>query len=308
VARRLRPFARALGAWLMGHDAEALGRFEAAAEDLDATLQAACADERLTGAEMERIKAGLEVLRDCAAAGGHAVLAIVDAINAAIGGWAEGRHQLTVRQEQERRRCRDLLAQGDEPELRRITDRIVEGGRQGAEFLQLGAAVSGELGRFWLRRLCFSEAARLRRATRAPGGEDLVPSPWAHFSPLIIGVSAGPLATIQLGSLTEALLKGRDWRYTLVVAMGFVISFLLLWGDLRRHSSGVSASRLLRRMVRPALALVVLSCALGGTMLVLLQGGGDFSLAAMLLWGSLSLFQGVFLGLIAQGRGSMNEG
>jgi hypothetical protein len=313
----------ALGEWLLEGDDRVKEELKLAAKVLVEKITAASEDRKIDRDELEDIIRQLNRVREAAIPGGHSIAAAIRHLCGVIEGWVEEIHRGTVADSEQRRKWQEQMQAGDEEGLGRLAEILARddaAGRPGAEaaFLQLGPALLGQLGRFWWRRLNFVRARELRQAEArwragTEDGEGLqVPSGWAHFSPLLVGVCAGPLATVQLDGLTSPMLlalTGAEGpgRFGLTVALCLLVSFLLLWADVRRRANGLASTLLAQRMVLPGVGLVVFSCAVAGLVLWLKEGVSAVKPATVLLWGSLSLFQGVFLGLIAQGRSSMNE-
>lgn len=314
--RRLEGLIGALGEWLMEGDDRVKEELTFAAEVLVEKITAASEDRKIDHAELEDIIRQLNRVREAAVPGGHSIESAIGHLCGAIEEWVEEIHRETVADSEQRRTWQDQMQAGDENALGGLNDVLCR--CEEKAFDRIGPALLGQLGRFWWRRLNFRRAWELRHAearwrTRSNGGDgQQVPSGWAHFSPLIVGVCAGPLATVQLDGLTSPMLgalAGAEGpgRFVLAVAVCLLVSFLLLWTDVRRRANGLPGNQLAKRMVLPGVGMIVFSCTVAGLVLWLKEGGAGVKPATVLLWGSLSLFQGVFLGLIAQGRSSMND-
>lgn len=339
--KHLEPFAEALAEWLVNDDKEAR-ELRAAAAKLADRLKVAGSDARITTAERSEIEAALAHLRHSVADQDLPVRSIIGSLEADIVTWARQQEAKTRASEEDRLRLRRMLEECDESELELTTAALCgapanDGTNDDAKSTEaaelrerLGDALIGDLGRFWLRRLRFDLAQRLRENVRDGQGTFLVPSRSAHYSPLVVGICGGPLATLQLSSLTNAVMTHGASYYVPTVTLAIVIACALLWGELRRHATNVPFRELARRAFGPFLTILGIACMVSAAFVLLSDVVTSKSihdwgwkeipytvgtwhvypqalLANVLLWGSLSLFQGVFLGLIAQGRG-MDEG
>jgi hypothetical protein len=175
----------------------------------------------------------------------------------------------------------------------------------------LGEAMLRRVNRFYLNRLAFDRARRLQRQHPAKGLRGTV----GHYAPLVLGVAGAPLSSIQTDKIWSPLLGSFAKNHASPSYHGTAWSLLLvclymLWTEVRRSAPEPAWGVLARRAWKPFLTLVGLNHAVNG-LVVLVAPQSDSEQAGMLatlfLWGNLSLFMGVFLGLIAQGRRAAEE-
>lgn len=186
--------------------------------------------------------------------------------------------------------------------------------------------------RFLLAHMQFDTADALRTHAGARTRQPVeLPSRWAYLMPLVGGLVSGPLIVLDIGgSWNDLLTKGQWAVYGLTVALALVASYALLAGTLVARTSGHGGkpgardlARLTRRIfsrevlvrVRGVYGRAWLTSFAAGSVVLLTLYGTDvwvtappgvpqweiFGLQAM-LWGSLSLLLGLFLGLVVQGR------
>jgi len=177
------------------------------------------------------------------------------------------------------------------------------------------------LHRFLLEQLAFGGAQKLRGrvAERVQ-----LPSIWSHLAPLGAGVVAGSLLVLDLGTAwNEVVAPGHLVGYvaTVVLSLASSLSLLLIDMAARRGKPQGRSSSAVRALVRHVIR--VLPVFLGSFALAFLASSvllatlhdtaarevasGDATLVLAFwkqagLWSSLSLFFGLFLGLILQGR------
>lgn len=165
----------------------------------------------------------------------------------------------------------------------------------------------GDVGRFWLRRLAFEKAHELRQR-HAETYKASVPSALEYYAPLIVGVAGGPLATAQLDQLVNNMI-GNSWHLAIGSVLTFVGAFFMLGNVLRKNAPGLGLSALVRRALVPGCMLVVFMVVMAGTVWALQARPEELGapLAPLVVWTGLSLFQGVFAGLIAQGSSGTRD-
>jgi hypothetical protein len=79
----------------------------------------------------------------------------------------------------------------------------------------------------------------------------------------------------------------------------------MLWNDLRRNAPALDPGVLRRRFAGPLAVLLGINFTMNGVVYAVAPQGPDNPAGAVptiALWGALSLFTGIFFGLIAQGR------
>jgi hypothetical protein len=226
----------------------------------------------------------------------------------------------------ENRRTRALLLErigkamqeDDEEQLERILERArsAESAAPGRppDFDLLDAPALRSMSNFWLRRLRFDENARLPRAARA--------TPWSYYGPLLLAVLGAPTATVQTNYLWTPFIGDPNQgpadepdllRYSLMNVLFLGVCLYGLWGDLRRRLRGLAPLRIAKRAAPPLAWLFAVNYTLSLLLywLVAEQKHLDL-LVTTFLWGTLSLYLGLFLGLLAQGaridREELSEG
>lgn len=214
----------------------------------------------------------------------------------------------------------------------RQVDKVVEEAekRTVEDIGELRGALQSRVHNFLLERMYLPEAARFRRKARrnaeARGGQAMIrlQSVPEYFAPLSVGVLAGPLILMGMGlSWNEVLLPGHEVEFSAMVIVSLIVALVTLTVGVARITVGdvVSTKSRAARIaasvtaVLPvfvaALGLAVLSSAavigcLENTSVTIVSGpSGNMPLPffkQLLLWSALSVFFGMFLGLIAQGK------
>lgn len=193
---------------------------------------------------------------------------------------------------------RSMLEREDEPGLIELT-----GDSERLQLLPVG--LLRDLHEFFLKHLLFKEARLLRAAVaeRVP-----LPSPMSWMMPLYGAVAGGTFLVLDVGDAWLDLVKDKAWwRYGSTIAVTFVASFWLLLGSSGTVSTGSRLGRFLRHCIRvfpPFIIALSVSVAVSAIAMATL---GRFdqpdSALLLLMWSALSLFLGVFVGLIVQGQG-----
>jgi hypothetical protein len=290
-ANAIDTFARCIAEWSL--DEQARVPFIEAARDLDRTIVAAAKDGRITDEEFARIELDLHALRDRAA--DTATETFVKQLQENVLAWAHDAHDL----HKEVRRC---IESGEEEGLAALQERWLKSRPKTKDEKPPAAPTwTAEAGRFWLRRLEFRRAQALRNA----GAQ--VPSRFAFYAPLIVGISTGPLTTLQVTEFADGLIAGEPWKFILAALASLGASVGLLWSDLRNQTRGLAPALARQRAWKPGAALLLFTFLTSGLVWLLRTKTYDQPLKSAVVWTSLSLFQGVFLGLIAQDRGSAKK-
>ena len=203
----------------------------------------------------------------------------------------------------------------------------------GPRHYELDAETLLRLNEFLLERQHILRAYRLKRASaQGDRGVDdknkkevkAQPRSWfSYLSPLAIGVPAGTLLVLDVGTAwNEVIFAGKEWAFRGTITLSLLLAFFTLVGGLARRTAGdvreagvLGWGKWIWQMVKRSLPVFVGSWALAflcsSLVLISLAGtsttGTYINLLTLgkqsLLWSSLSLFLGIFLGLIAQGRG-----
>jgi hypothetical protein len=208
---------------------------------------------------------------------------------------------------------RELLDRGDE----RALAALVSAPEESAIDL-LDADELRRLARFLLARLCYRDASRLRARV---AGRVQLPGPLSHVAPLLVGVSSGTLLVLDIGTAwNEVVVAGRTTHYAATIGIALFFSFLALAGSVASRMPRTPETGALRRVAQVSVRVLptylgtfALACAVSAVVLLTLENtsirpaGGVLFLPQTLLWGSLSLFLGLFLGLILQGRAAFRD-
>ena len=227
----------------------------------------------------------------------------LDAVGHAVEMWIKVALKNHERRQDRLREMEEAMTDGREDDLMRL----IEENHQ-----LLGKGELRKAGNYFLHRLNFKNASRIRDEWHAP-----VPTTFSFFSPLLFGVVGAPLSSIQTDKIWQPVLKevAETWmapHYHLVAWLPLLVSGYMLLAELRRAAASLDVREALRRAVKPLLVLFAINYAINAGVYWVAPQGVDVNPAGMLatvfLWGNLSLFIGVFLGLIAQGRRPMEEG
>lgn len=182
------------------------------------------------------------------------------------------------------------------------------------------------LHRFWLDRLEFRRAAAMRRQL---AGQVQLPSWYAYFAPMFAGILSGPLLMLDVGGNWNELLGAPGGQVTVHLwvtsAVALSAAFLLMTSMIAQRL-GPTGSRgaqdrprwwaVASRTLPSFGGAVVLAVVAVGLVLTSLEGTSIRGQAnapypfvpQVALWASLSLFLGIFIGLVAQGRSAAGEG
>ena len=216
---------------------------------------------------------------------------------------------------------RALLVGACEPEIEGLT------GDDPTAVQRRELLAPGELraaGHFLLQHLLFKSADRLRLQI---AGRVQLPSPRTYLSPLYLGVASGVFTVMDVGTNWNQVVWTGTWtkvyanphwlEYWSVTLLAWALSFVLLavklGGRMRTRTTG-DESRLGRwqtigrRVSGPFAQLAGIAVTVSGVVLATLQGtdactgksGALYPPTQLLLWSGLSLFLGLFIGLIAQ--------
>jgi len=182
---------------------------------------------------------------------------------------------------------------------------------------------------FLLGQMLYSDATRVRRLILEDRPQSRISSVLVHFAPLWSGVLGGGFFTLSLAKTWNDIAKGGGLAYYAVVVGALLGALAFLMYDLRKRivaapSEGVAVWWKVAARVAPAFgaatALAMIETALllwvcTGTESVMtgtdptfraeLTTAAGWRVAA--LWSAISLFGGIFVGLVAQGRGAVDE-
>lgn len=180
---------------------------------------------------------------------------------------------------------------------------------------------------FLLRQLRFDMAGLLKQRLKKERPEVNAPGMLARFSPLWSGVLGGGMFTLSLAKTWNDLAATGGISYVSVVVLALFGGLAFLAFDLRKRVQSPTGGTwgLVGRRILPVYGVAVVIAALesagllvamGDTDAALLSGAGagalqlgsDVWFAAVVMWTAMSVFGGIFLGLIAQGRGAAGEG
>jgi hypothetical protein len=215
-------------------------------------------------------------------------------------------------------RVKAAIDDEDEEQLARVLDEArktpraplpdVEGGRSIQLIELLDPPNVRAIGNFWLRRLRFDENRKL--------GQRGILDAVAYYGPLVLAILGAPLTTVQTNYLWAPIIGDPgagaragaiiDPRFWLVGIPLVLVSVVGLAQDLRHRLAGLPWYEIPRRAAWPLAVLLAINYALA----VLLWWVSAPRLALFettLLWGSLSLYLGLFLGLLAQGARNERE-
>ncbi len=178
---------------------------------------------------------------------------------------------------------------------------------ESARLKELSPEAVHRFGRFLLAQLLFADARRLRTATEGRVG---LPSLTSYLAPLLIGVAAGPFVVLDIGDGWNAMLDqpNRAGLYG-TCGLALLMSFGLLAASLSANFAGSADTREAgsrwRRIVSRVLPVwvgLLLVATVASTVVLATLPNKHLSLETMVLWSSLSVFLGLFVGLMAQGR------
>ncbi|MEO0600015.1 MAG: hypothetical protein AAF211_01185 [Myxococcota bacterium] len=163
-----------------------------------------------------------------------------------------------------------------------------------------------------LGQLRFGDAATLRRSAE---GRCELPTRTSYLMPLFAAVGGGTFLVLDVGESWLSLVGQRAWwGYAATVSLTLAASFTLLLSDLGPRvpqTTGSMQRRYARLAVRAmptflqawAVSLFVSAIA----MATLKKLPGPDALPTLVLWSSLALFLGVFIGLILQGQSATRD-
>jgi hypothetical protein len=215
----------------------------------------------------------------------------------------------------------------------RQVDNVVEEAKKRTveDIGELRGTLQSRVHDFLLERMYLSEAARFRRKARgyaeARSGQAMVrlQSVPEYLAPLFVGVLAGPLILMGMGlSWNEVLLPGHEVEFSAILAVSFLVALVTLTIGAARVTAGdvVSTTSRAARMAASVTAVlpvfvaalgaavlssaVVIGCLENTSVTIVSSPNGAMPLPflkQLLLWSALSVFFGLFLGLVAQGKG-----
>jgi hypothetical protein len=204
-------------------------------------------------------------------------------------------------------RIENALHDADEAQLKRVLDdaraeRIAPDGEP-RQIELLDQPRVRAIGNFWLRRLRFDENRRLPRKGRT--------SPWTYYGPILFAVFGAPITTVQANylwqpligdpggaPLHDALQQGKYWAVNLVF---LAVCLQGMAQDLRRRLAGLAPRVMFSRALKPLSLLFAINYSLS-LLLWWVSAPALATFTTTLLWGTLSLYLGIFMGLLAQGN------
>ena len=207
----------------------------------------------------------------------------------------------------------------DEIQLQRVLDaarreKLNPASSTASHFDLLDSPKLRALSNFWLRRLRFDQNALLPKAHRG--------TVLNYYSPMVLAVLGAPLTTVQANYIWQPLIGDpfTGSTQTDVDAMGFgpgtrfaVVSLIFafvclhgIWQELKRRLAGLSRRDTLVRAIQPIGVLIGINYA-ASCLLWWVAGWRLNAAPTIFMWGTLSLYLGLFLGLFAQGNRVDNE-
>ncbi len=163
-----------------------------------------------------------------------------------------------------------------------------------------------------LGQLRFRDAETLRRSV---AGRCELPSRTSYLMPLFAAVGGGTFLVLDVGESWLSLVEKRAWwGYAATVTLTLAASFMLLLSDLAPRvppttdSLQLRYARLALRAFPTFLQAWVVSIVVSAiAMATLKKLPGPDALPTLMLWSSLALFLGVFIGLILQGQSATRD-
>jgi len=202
-------------------------------------------------------------------------------------------------------RINHALRDADEEVLEAILDE--ENGSRGLKAL-IAEPELRRLSHFWLRRLRFDRNLDIPSAARV--------TPYGYYSPMLLAVLGAPLQTVQTnyiwqpligdpftgvqGGSTEAVEIGQVLRIVVVSVFFLGVCLMGILYEVRRRLTGLDLRQTAMRTARPLGVLLGINYAVAFA-LWWVAGWRLEALVTTFLWGTLSLYLGLFLGLFAQG-------
>jgi hypothetical protein len=182
------------------------------------------------------------------------------------------------------------MSEGDEEFIRGVLA-SEEGHLLDAPFLR-------SIGQYFLDRLNFDGARALPAHAR-------VPNPFIHFWPLLSAIVGGPVAALQSNYFWEPLLEAVDakpWKYGIVVVIFYAACTAAFLGEARGRMPEMAWATFLRRCASPLTIIFAGNLTINVLVFQVAGRANQPYLPTILLWSSLSMYLGVFFGLLAQDR------
>jgi hypothetical protein len=252
---------------------------------------------------------------------------LVDVPLAQLEHWCEKLLAVTTQREEREAELMHAIAAGDEQS-------VLDGFRPGPDgrcesARQLSGTTLRAAHQFLLAQLLYRDATRVRRMILAERPEVQVSSIVVHFAPLWSGVLGGAFFTLSLAKTWNDLARLGGPPFFVALGGSVVGAWAFLMYDLRgrvhslpgeetsvwskvatRVAPAFGASVMIAVLETLALLWVcqgtesVISGTLAGFELDLGTAAG---VRAAALWSAITLFGGIFVGLVAQGRGAVSE-
>lgn len=229
---------------------------------------------------------------------------VVDNLVVTLADWLAVAHANHHHREEHLRTLREAIREEREDDVRQVVKE---------QHALLGEASVREAAGFWLRRLEFEEVRALRSLRTRGGAQPYasVQTPLAYFSPLLFGIAGAPLQSIQTDKIWTPILHAvaenpLSPAFHCTVWPLFALCVGMLWFDVRRDARTVPRAAFVRRGAAPLAAVLAVNLVANAAVYLVAPQGQENNpagpVATVLLWSSLSLFMGVFIGLVAQGR------
>ena len=218
-----------------------------------------------------------------------------------LDAWANGRVEALQRSDRSSERLSLALAREDEAACLAY----LRGGEREEELRRVAPSTLRRLHAFLLKHWLFSEADELAKADKT------LPSHHRHLTTMYIGVLSGPFLMADMGTAWNwVAAPGHTGEFLTTTGFALLGSVAVVLGSASRVLSGHGFGQSLRRIVPTWGTSLALSLATSLIALYTLKGGSAveklpesiFDWRSVCLWTSMSMFFGVFLGVLSQGR------
>ena len=163
--------------------------------------------------------------------------------------------------------------------------------------------------RFFLRRLRFDANDRLPARHRLTGR--------AYYAPLLVAIASGPLTTIQTDYLWRPLIgdpglqptgpaSSADPKLWLLLGVFFAVGAVVVWQELQSRLGALPLRQIAQRSWVPLLVVLALNYGLNAMVWWIAAENLDV-VRTVFLWGTMSLYIGVFFGKLIEGN-QVDEG
>lgn len=261
------------------------------------------ADSEPTHEQLRRLTQGLGNVRAVLATTGWPDVLGARCCLDRLDAWAADHRSRLQQRERGSERLADSMAREDEAGCRAY----LPGGPRAAELDQVSHSSIRRLHGFFLRRWLFADAARLSK--REPTLN--LPSRHRHLLNMYVGVLSGPFLMADIGTAWNWVASpGHPAELWITVGFALLGSLAVVLGQVRGALNSESRLTPVKRVLPTWFMSVVMSFLTSAVALFTLRGGSavdnlpenGIAWQAILLWGALSAFFGVFLGVMAQGR------